>query len=607
MRQQAAFTNESNEFSKSLPEDLGSSQLGRELQDIFEHSRLATFFQPIVSLKKSRIIGFEALSRGPENSSLFSPANLFSAAIKHDLLLEMDLMARRIAIETFHRQAHLHQNLPFLFLNVSVSTLLNQNHQTGLTLQYLQAFDLDVSHVVIEITELQPVEDMSLFQEAISHYRRMGFKVAIDDLGSGYNGLKLWSEVKPDFVKVDKHFIAGIDRQADKYRFMETILTLAKGLGTKVIAEGVETESELRMLEKLGVDLVQGYLLKRPAPSASMVLDYDLKPQVQSSAGPTEAVKIVISPAKAMSPNTSVQDMTELMLKDQQLEFVPIVEQGIVRGMVWRRELMDVMARPFGYDLHTRKKITRFMDPDPLVFDANTPLVDVSRTITEQGNYERGHFVITEDGFYQGCGSFMEVLRVMTDLQVSSARYANPLSGLPGNVPIQNCIQDHLDQAVPFTVMYVDVDNFKPYNDYYSFEQGDQVISEVAKVLHSAVGLKQAFIGHVGGDDFVVVTRDSGYQAICDNILEGFSQAVAQFYTETDRQRGGIVAKNREGEERFFPMMSLSIGVLLVAPGQFDHTQKLSSCATRAKKGAKSEGGNTYFVADAGLLDQAAS
>ncbi|KUJ72820.1 GGDEF domain-containing protein [Thiomicrospira sp. WB1] len=589
-------------INETLPESLRSSQLGRELQEVLEQARLTTFFQPIVSLRKSRIIGFEALTRGPENSALFSPANLFSAAIKHDLLLEMDLLARRTAIETFHRQAHLHQNLPHLFLNISVSTLLNHNHQTGLTLQYLQAFDLDVSQVVIEITELQPVEDMSLFQEAISHYRRMGFKVAIDDLGSGYNGLKLWSEVKPDFVKVDKHFIAGIDRQADKYRFMETILTLAKSLGTKVIAEGVERESELRMLEKLGVDLIQGYLLKRPAPSASMVLDYELTPQVAGQSGPTEAVKLVCKQADPMPPTLSVQAMTERMLKDQQLEFVPIVDQGIVRGIVWRRELMDVMARPFGHDLHTRKKITRFMDPDPLVFDANTPLVEVSRTITEQGNNERGHFIITEEGFYQGCGSFMEVLRVMTDLKVASARYANPLSGLPGNVPIQNCIQDHLDQDRPFTVMYVDVDNFKPYNDYYSFEQGDQVISEVAKVLHSAVGLKQAFIGHVGGDDFVVVTQDDDYQVICDNILSGFSEAVAQFYTETDRQRGGIVAQSREGEERFFPMMSLSIGVLLVAPGQFDHTQKLSSCATRAKKGAKAQGGNTYFVADSRLL-----
>ncbi|MBD3612695.1 MAG: diguanylate cyclase [Hydrogenovibrio crunogenus] len=137
------------------------------------------------------------------------------------------------------------------------------------------------------------------------------------------------------------------------------------------------------------------------------------------------------------------------------------------------------------------------------------------------------------------------------------------------------------------------------------FEQGDQVISEVAKVLQDAIGEQPGFIGHVGGDDFVVVIPMLAYQEICQRILTGFQAATASFYTQEDREHGGIYTEDRSGEQVFFPMMTLSLGVLLVHPGVFDHTQKLSSYATRAKKGAKSEGGNTYYVVDSrqvGLL-----
>ena len=579
-------------------QSLNNTQLGRELQRVFEAQAISTHFQPIVGLKTRSIYAFEALTRGPENSALYSPANLFNVASEHDCLLEMDLMARGVSIKNFMKAVSTHQNHAKLFLNISVSSLMNTEHRTGLTLDCLRYYGLNIRQVVIEITELQPVEDSGLFLNAIKHYRKMGFKVAIDDLGSGYNGLKLWSEVKPDFVKIDKHFIANIDKQADKYRFMETILTLAKSLGTKIIAEGVETEAELQILEKLGVDFVQGFLLKRPSPSTALTLDYQWRELIKDIASPKETVKLLCREAFTMSPDTSVDEMTEELLHRPGVEFVPIVEHGLVHGVVWRQELIELLASKFGRDLHGRKNISKVMDKTPLVFDWNTSLVEVSREITENGSYDKGTFIIIEKGIYRGYGSFMELLRVITDLKIRSAQYANPLSGLPGNVPIQNTIQEYLDKQSAFVVIYVDVDNFKPYNDCYSFEQGDQVISEVAKVLQGAVGEQTSFIGHVGGDDFVVVIPELAYEEVCERILTEFQTATESFYTQEDRAQGGIYAEDRSGAKGFFPMMTLSLGVLLVHPGVFDHTQKLSSYATRAKKGAKSKGGNTYYVMD---------
>lgn len=576
---------------------LSASPLGKELLHIFDNESIQTHFQPIVNLKERSIYAFESLTRGPENSQLYSPINLFSLASDYDCLLELDVMARNVAINNFVSAESFHQNKAKLFINVTVSTLLNKKHQTGRTLEYLADSDLDLSQVVIEITELQPVDDCDMFLKAINHYRKMGFRVAIDDLGSGYNGLKLWSEVKPEYVKIDKHFISDIDSNADKYRFMETILTLAKGLGTKIIAEGVETEQELKLLEKLGVDFVQGYLLKKPSPLPALSLNYHWPDSIEKLSDPAETVQLLSRTYKVMEPSTSVQDMAEFLLDEPRIEFVPIVKNGMAQGIVWRRDLMDLLASKFGRDLHLRKEVQKFMDKTPLIYDVNTPLVDASRDITEKGVHERGAFIITERGRYIGCGTFMDLLKVMTDLKVRSAQYANPLSGLPGNVPIQNRIQECLDRKIAFTVIYVDVDNFKPYNDFYSFEQGDQVISAIAQVLEEAMSGREGFIGHVGGDDFVIVTKEDPTQ-ICELILKDFQQTAQKFYTQEDRERGGIYEVNREGQKTFYPIMSLSLGVLLVYPGIFEHTQKLSSVATKAKKGAKSAGGNQYFVID---------
>lgn len=584
---------------------LQHSPLGLELRDIFESESIQTFFQPIVCLKQKKVFAFEALTRGLVNSPLYSPVNLFNFATEQGCLMPMDLMARRVAIKSF-KQAMTGQTMSVhLFLNVSVSTILNEEHPSGITLAFLKEFGVDPQQVVIEITELQPVEDSAQFLKAIHHYRQMGFKVAIDDLGSGYNGLKLWSEVKPDYVKIDRHFITEIDQQADKYRFMQTILTLANSLGTKVIAEGVETESELRILKKLGVDYVQGFLLKKPSPIIDSVLDYQWKDSLNVTLSEDETIACLCEPVLSMPLSTRVNEMAEVFLQYPKRTFIPIVEKGQVLGMVWRRELMDLLARKFGRELHHRKEIGKVMDRTPFVFEAGTSLVEASREITRDTSYDKGAFIVVKEGVYHGCGLFMELLELMTDLKVRSAQYANPLSGLPGNVPIQQTLQMYLDRKRPFTVIYVDVDHFKAYNDYYSFEQGDQVISVIAEVLKSTLNDSRGFIGHIGGDDFVMILETLDYQTVCETVLDKFQSARAPFYTQEDRDQGGIQGRGRDDEPRFFPMMTLSLGVLLVDTREFEHTQKLASLATKAKKGAKQQGGDTYYVVDSRVIPTA--
>lgn len=591
-----------SELISSVQTRLSSSLLGQELISVFMQNSLQCVFQPIVDLQERRVYAFEALVRGPNNSVLYNPLNLFNVAEEHNCLFEIDSMARMSSIQSFSRQIE-QSDGAYLFLNISINSVLSCFHKRGITMEALETFGLSPDRVVIEITELQPVEDFNEFVQAINYYRELGFKVAIDDLGSGYNGLRIWSELKPDFVKIDRHFVTDIHLDADKKRFMETLVALASGLNTKVVVEGVELEEELHVLESLNVDYIQGYLFKKPVEEIGCQLDYqwpDSSPITHLEQS-EKVVEIVVEQAP-IEPDELVDVVAKKFLQNPEDDCYPVVSCGRVLGMVWRRNLMNLLARKFGPALLARKTVEQIMDDAPLVVEYDQSLVNLSRTITNvQGATNGDAFIVTCDGNYLGCGQFKDLLRRMTDLKVQSAQYANPLSGLPGNVPIQNAISKCLTKKVPFEVIYIDVDHFKPYNDYYSFEQGDEVIRLVAQTLKSATAESvkggSHFIGHIGGDDFVVIcSGGEPYTDLCTRILQTFQEKIGDFYNKEDRLANGILTENRKGERVFFPVMSLSLGVVLIEPGMFDHTQKIASLATKAKKGAKAIEGNSCFV-----------
>ena len=235
--------------------------MSAQLQRILENSDIKTLFQPIFDVSNQHILGYEALSRGPKSSELEMPSALFSAAIACNKISELELLCRSKAIENFVKL-----NLQGkLFLNVSPKTLLDPCHPKGETLHLVEHFGLAANRVVIEVTEQEKVDDGCLLLKTIAHYRQLGFSIAIDDLGAGYSGLKQWSELCPEFVKIDRYFIDHCDQSVVKKEFLKSIIVLAKATNTQVIAEGIERVEELRLLESLGVQHAQGFLLERPS------------------------------------------------------------------------------------------------------------------------------------------------------------------------------------------------------------------------------------------------------------------------------------------------------------------------------------------------------
>lgn len=237
--------------------------LDSELDYILKYRVLQTLYQPVLDSRSGRVFGYEALTRGPSNSPLHAPLPLIRAATKAGRLFELDLICRELAIRRF-RELDL---AGCLFLNVSPLSLMEPDFRPGETLRLLLEVGLPPQRVVVELTEQQPLEDYDILKGAVAHYTEAGFEIAIDDLGAGYAGLRLWSELRPRYVKIDHHFIENIGADAVKREFVRSIRDMAVRLGCRVVAEGIETEDDYRTVQDLGVELHQGYHLGRPLPT----------------------------------------------------------------------------------------------------------------------------------------------------------------------------------------------------------------------------------------------------------------------------------------------------------------------------------------------------
>lgn len=167
---------------------------------------------------------------------------------------------------------------------------------------------------------------------------------------------------------------------------------------------------------------------------------------------------------------------------------------------------------------------------------------------------------------------------------------ANPLTRLPGNVSILNELQNRIDKRSPLAVAYIDLDKFKVYNDKYGFQHGDDVIRETARLLIRStrdLGNSDDFIGHIGGDDFVVLTTPEKIDAICQKIIAEFDKISPTFYNEEDKAAGFIMGRDRKGVEQKFALLSVSIGVVTNEKRELTHVAQIGEIGAELKEAAK--------------------
>jgi len=590
-----------------LPEKQGKgawcATLSALLADDPAACAVRTLFQPILDLRQGIVYGYEALTRGPEGSPLESPVALFRAAWEQGCGAELELHAVRCAVQRFAALGAPGR----LFVNFSPAVLAQGEEDPETLLALMRRCGMAPGQLVIELTENGALLDSSRAWNELLRCRAMGFGIAIDDLGEGFASLRLWSELRPEYVKVDKHFVHDIHSDPIKLQIGKAIQQIAQVSGTSVIAEGLEREADFQAVRDLGMRLGQGYLIGRPG---SCTGDSDArKIWTDLSSGPLAAFPVpgrsvnrvtarrLLRQVAPVSPGQDNESVCARFEGDPDLQFVAVVEDGAPRGIIGRSALVDRFARPYRRELFGRRPCAMFMDPDPVVVEANASIQEISLRVagTEQRAMPEG-FVITEQGRYAGIGTAQDLMRAMTELQIEAARYANPLTLLPGNVPIAEHVDRLIARGCRFAACYCDLDHFKPFNDVFGYQRGDEAIQLAARVLAQACDPRIDFLGHVGGDDFVLVLQSEDWQQRCAALLARFEETSRSLFDADHLREGGFAAPDRRGRQRRYPLLSISVGVVPVEPGTFQSHAEVASAAAEAKRMAKRTAGNSLFV-----------
>ncbi len=178
-------------------------------------------------------------------------------------------------------------------------------------------------------------------------------------------------------------------------------------------------------------------------------------------------------------------------------------------------------------------------------------------------------------------------------------RRVSPLTGLPGNVQIQTEIKKRLLKKEKFAVIYVDLDNFKSYNDLYGFSKGDEIIKFTARTISRNIhnsDCENSFVGHIGGDDFIALVSNTDYEKICKDIIHEFDENVLTYFSKEDAEKGYVEVANRRGIIEQFPLTSISIGVVEVEENRFHSTLEIGEVGAQVKHLAKTTVGSSYVI-----------
>lgn len=236
------------------------------LNNIIAQEAMNTYFQPIYDVKNNTTFGFEALNR-PIALRLFQTADIFYEFVgRTDKVFLFECFCRNLSLVRYHKKL-LNYNTTkdfTLFINIHPNVLLDKNYHSGETRALLEKLNISPEQVVFELTERSAVGDFEEFARVLSHYRSQGYRIAVDDVGSGYNSLKTLIYLKPEFIKLDRSLIQNIDQHKAQQQLLTVILNYAIESGTKVIAEGIETRAEYEFIQSVGVHYAQGYAIGRP-------------------------------------------------------------------------------------------------------------------------------------------------------------------------------------------------------------------------------------------------------------------------------------------------------------------------------------------------------
>lgn len=548
-------------------------------------------FQPIVNAAGLTTHGFEALARLAAGSPFADiHAVMDSAAVRGELRdIERQLLTKSISLFADIADA----SATRLFCNLDNRVFDDPNVRPGHLVELAVQKGLSPANLCIELSERQAPKSIEALHRIVEQFLRFNVRIAIDDFGRGFSGLDMLLQINPHYVKIDQAFVRDLNRNPRKQAIVHKVTGLSHSLGLLVVAEGIESEAELRMVRDLGCDLVQGFLIAKPTAQRK-----DLRMSYAGSVAAHTAREIpahLIDLMEAVEPITTdatLQQATDRFKSRSVKGILPVVDRhGYLHGAIYESDIGNFLFGEYGSALLANKgmdqSVARTLRRCPISEVHVSPEALVESYVVAGGSEG---LMLTLDGRYLGFLSNSAILRLAASREIEVARDQNPLTGLPGNLSIGRHLEELAQSADDASLAFFDFDNFKAFNDKYGFAAGDRALLLFADLLKRLQAKHEAFAAHIGGDEFFVSLRGSSDDArvIVTALCEKFQGDVASLYSAADRKAGGFATDDRFGERRFFPLLRASAVLLdlsLCGPGR--SVAEILDCLASGKSTAK--------------------
>ncbi|WP_088105497.1 GGDEF domain-containing protein [Halalkalibacter urbisdiaboli] len=295
-------------------------------------------------------------------------------------------------------------------------------------------------------------------------------------------------------------------------------------------------------------------------------------------------------------PTSINKHVHELFNEYPSLQGIVIIDDDAPIGLISKTQFYQKIGSLYGYSLYMNRTIDLLLHNNPLIVDYADSVTNVSTLAMNRPEEDVFNYVIvTKNGKFFGVVSIQKLLLKVAEIQSVLSTFLNPLTKLPGNHMIEDKLKQVLS-AEQFSVLYIDLDHFKEYNDTYGFKKGDQLIQETSKIIQRFINSKKDFIGHIGGDDFVVIFPHHHYEFICQSIIKDFNERIQLFYDKKDIEREGVYTENRRGSIEKIPLVAISIAVVTNQKEMFHTSDQIVDAATRLKKICKMNSYSCYFT-----------
>jgi diguanylate cyclase (GGDEF)-like protein len=597
-------------------------------------------YQPKMAINGHDIVGMEALVRWQRPGyGIVPPDKFISVAEENGLIVRLGTYVLREACR--QNRAWQDAGLPKLTVAVNLSARqLRDNNFLSLVSDIITETGLDPHYLELELTESALMGDTRDTVHKLLRLKDMGISISVDDFGTGYSSLSYLKHLPIDTLKVDRSFVRDIVNDPDDAAIVDAIIAMALSLKLNVIAEGVETLEQLDFLRQCNCQQVQGYYFAKPldrqqfeafvrqgcslggmtvssdvAVEPDAIVTYEvLDPKeplkldsgsiLTASSIKNETIGDIALPIVPANPGDNLAAILKRFQANPDLRVMPVVDDGRAVGIINRSTFLEehvIGLNGYAFHINHSNKMRDLMAPIKLTLEKQTSIRDASRTIHSQAlDLRVDNICITSEGIYYGIVDVNRFISAITDINLTLAKGANPLTGLPGNESIQREIETRIASKDGFDIAYIDIDNFKPFNDFYGFQRGDVVIKTIGEIIlrvtQSLGANLSCFCGHIGGDDFIIISGPNQSEYLSSQVIKALDEHLPKFHGEKDYSSRCYSAVNRKGEEETFGLLSISIGIVNTSLTPVVSYAQLASISTEVKKAAKNLPGSSVVI-----------